>query len=200
MSCFDQAAKQWDQNPGRVALANKVVQAMTTQVSLQPDNHVIDFGCGSGLITLQLAPLVASVTAMDTSAGMLEVLQEKCRAAAITNVATRLITDQPEPADANQADLVITSMVLHHIPQLEPAVQKLADWVKPGGHLVIVDLEPEDGSFHGPEAGKVHHGLDPEQLAGMLANQKMEIQFQAPIHVMERHRLFKVFMQLSRKI
>lgn len=74
---FDQRAAGWDNNPGRVALARAVVAAIRDAVPLRPDMRVMDFGAGTGLVTLGLLDDVGEITAVDASAGMLRVLAEK---------------------------------------------------------------------------------------------------------------------------
>jgi 2-polyprenyl-3-methyl-5-hydroxy-6-metoxy-1,4-benzoquinol methylase len=49
---FDQVAGSWDEDPGRVALARAVAEQIRQQVPLMPQMDVLDFGCGTGLLTL----------------------------------------------------------------------------------------------------------------------------------------------------
>ena len=47
---FDKQAATWDENPGRVKLAEDVAGAVAQQVALLPDMDGLDFGCGTGLL------------------------------------------------------------------------------------------------------------------------------------------------------
>ena len=85
---FDSAAADWDTNPGRVALARAVVDAIRTLVSLRPDMNVMDFGAGTGLVTLGLLPYVANLTAVDASGEMLRMLEQKLKALNVGNIRT----------------------------------------------------------------------------------------------------------------
>jgi hypothetical protein len=58
-------------------------------------------------------------------------------------------------------------MALHHITDLEPVLARFAALLAPGGHLCIVDLDQEDGSFHG-EGFAGHHGFRRPELADQL--------------------------------
>ena len=49
------------------------------EVKLSPDMDLLDFGCGTGLISLHLQPHVRSLWGVDTSSGMLEVFQGKLK-------------------------------------------------------------------------------------------------------------------------
>ena len=65
----------------RVKLATDVAGAVSAEVRLAADMDVLDFGCGTGLLALQLQPYVRSITGVDSSQGMLDVLgSEDCQA------------------------------------------------------------------------------------------------------------------------
>src|SRR5690606_30889870 len=72
-------------------------------------------------------------------------------------------------SDVCSSDLVVTVMVLHHVPRLEPVLAAIAELLDDGGHLCVVDLDAEDGTFH-DEGMDVHHGFDRDELAGQLAD------------------------------
>jgi len=74
---FDRLAAEWDANPGRVAIAKAVTAAIRNAVTLRPDMVAMDFGAGTGLVTLGLLSDVGSLTAVDASGEMLRLLDEK---------------------------------------------------------------------------------------------------------------------------
>ncbi|MEN6469465.1 MAG: hypothetical protein ABFD45_11020 [Smithella sp.] len=61
---FDQDAALWDQNPGRVKVATDIAQTMIREVNPDSTMDVLDFGCGTGLLTLALQPMVHSISAL----------------------------------------------------------------------------------------------------------------------------------------
>ena len=73
-SSFDERAQTWDEQPRRVQLARDIFAALERQVPLQRDWAALDYGCGTGLLTLALAPRVRRILAVDSSQGMLAVL------------------------------------------------------------------------------------------------------------------------------
>ncbi len=77
VSVFDQMAAEWDSNPVRVELAQAVGAAIRSAVPFQPNMQTMDFGAGTGLLTLAIQPDVAAVTAVDVSGQMLGVLEQK---------------------------------------------------------------------------------------------------------------------------
>jgi 2-polyprenyl-3-methyl-5-hydroxy-6-metoxy-1,4-benzoquinol methylase len=157
---FDTAAKTWDEDPGRVKMAHDVARAIRDAIPLRPDMDVLDFGCGTGLLTLQLQPLVRSVMGVDSSQGMIDVLEAKIRAQGLKNVKTRLVDLDKGGVLDGQYDLVVSSMTLHHIPGIQPLIDRFATILKPKGILAIADLDCDEGKFHDSADGVFHAGFD----------------------------------------
>ena len=129
----------------------------------------MDFGAGTGLVTIGLLASVNSVTAVDASGEMLRVLDEKLRASKIGNVHTLQCDISRAPLPVNQFDLVVSSMVLHHLPDVPPVLQRLRPCLRPGGWIALADLDAEDGSFHADMTGVFHKGHDRGEVCKWLA-------------------------------
>jgi len=161
---FDKEAATWDENPGKVKLAHEVARAIFGTVKPGPEMDVLDIGAGTGLVTLALQPHVHTITAADSSQGMLDKLDAKIRAQEITNVRTRLVDldwdDQPE----GQFDLVVSSMTFHHIRDVGILLNRLAGVLRPSGRIAIADLDPDEGKFHDTPAGVFHDGFDRHEM------------------------------------
>jgi tRNA (cmo5U34)-methyltransferase len=164
---FDRVAAEWDANPARVAWARAVADAIRKAVPLCPDMHAMDFGAGTGLVTLGLLPYVGSITAVDASGEMLKKLDEKLRPLRIDNVHT-LRCDNDTPLPVAEFDLIVSSMVLHHIPDVPEALRRLRPCLRPDGWIALADLDTEDGTFHSDLTGVYHHGLDREAVCRWL--------------------------------
>ncbi|OPY25674.1 MAG: bifunctional 3-demethylubiquinone-9 3-methyltransferase/ 2-octaprenyl-6-hydroxy phenol methylase [Methanocella sp. PtaU1.Bin125] len=157
---FNKAAASWD-TPVRVKLATDVAGAVTTSVRLAADMDVLDFGCGTGLLMLQLQPHVRSVTGVDSSEGMLEVLRTKVANAGLTNVRARHVDLDKGDALEGCYHLITSSMTLHHIREIQSLLNRFFSITAPAGHICIADLDPDDGHFHGgDDTGVFHNGFD----------------------------------------
>lgn len=163
-SDFDAVANSWDQEPRRVKLAQDIVSAMRRELPLDAAMEVLDYGCGSGLVTLGLQPLVGKITGADSSKGMLEVLQRKLEEGKVENATVQLLDLELQTLEASY-DLITSAMTLHHVQDVSALIASLAAALKPGGFLALADLETEDGSFHSDSAGVLHHGFSREFLA-----------------------------------
>lgn len=165
---FDDAAADWDEKPQRVALARRVAEAIEQVIPLTGSMRVLEYGCGTGLVSRALSPRVAKIIAVDTSPRMLEVLRQKAREEKIYNLETLVHDLTVNPLPEQDFDLVISSMTLHHIPDFAALVHRFFALLKPGGYLALADLVTEDGSFHEDQRGVAHHGINPQALLAIL--------------------------------
>jgi ubiquinone/menaquinone biosynthesis C-methylase UbiE len=165
---FDKEAASWDTHPLRVRMANEVAKALVDNVALNPDMDVLDFGCGTGLLTLHLPARVKSVTAVDSSPGMLDVLKGKIADGQIRNVrAVHLDLDKGEVLTGHY-HLVVSCMTLHHIKETRPLLEQFFKITAPSGYLCIADLDLDHGQFHDTNDGVFHFGFDRSLLRQAL--------------------------------
>lgn len=165
---FDAAASGWDEEPRRVKLADEIAAAILGEGVLGADMDVLDYGCGTGLLTLRLQPHVRSITGADTSSGMLDVLNGKIRKYGLGNASTLCLNLERDDVGQLQFHAIVSSMTLHHVREPAALIAKLHSMLLPGGHLFIADLEKEDGSFHDDPAGVEHFGFERRELEGMF--------------------------------
>lgn len=161
---FNKEAATWDEDPGRVKLANDIANTLLEEIKLTPGMDVLDFGCGTGLVTLRLSPLVRSVTGVDSSRGMLDILNAKIEKRNIDNVRTRYLDLDRGDVLEGRYDLVVSSMTLHHVKEISPLIELLYGTIVPGGCLCIADLDLDEGQFHSDNTGVFHFGFDREML------------------------------------
>ena len=161
---FDIVADTWDEEPRRVKLAEEVSAAMRREVPLTSEMKALDYGCGSGLVTLSVRPFVLHITGADSSRGMLDVLEKKVRDQGLNNVMTCLLDLEQLEQLPGSYDLIISSMTLHHVRDVSALISKFIRLLNPMGWLALADLESEDGSFHDNPTGVYHHGFDKDVL------------------------------------
>ncbi len=164
---FDEIAAEWDESPTRTKLAQAVGQAILDVAVPSGNERGLEFGCGTGLVTALLAPVLGHVVAADNSEGMLEVLRSKTRVLALENVEPRRV-DVGREVPGGPFDLIFSSMTMHHIGDVAGLFRRLAAELAPGGRIAVADLESEDGTFHGDAEGIMHHGFDPAEVIEWL--------------------------------
>jgi ubiquinone/menaquinone biosynthesis C-methylase UbiE len=157
---FDNAAATWDENPGRVKINHDIGSAVLKQNILTPDMDVLDFGCGTGLLTVRLQPFVRSITGIDSSPGMLNVLNDKIIKLRLPNVKTMLVDMEKGQKLTGSYHLVLCSLTLHHIPEIKPVLAQFYQVIAARGYLCVADLDQDEGQFHEDKTGVFHSGFD----------------------------------------
>ncbi len=201
---FDEAARAWDEKPQRVRLARAVVEALDAVIPLHSRMAAMEYGCGTGLAATALAARLKSITAIDSSAGMLEVLDEKIRRLELKNVSTRLLDLTGDCFLKDRYDLIYTSMTLHHVRPIEKLIRCFRDLLVPGGWLAIADLDLEDGDFHGDVPGVAHTGFDRRELGKILEEKGVHVIKTVTAHTINKEcggveKAFPVFLMAARK-
>lgn len=203
---FDLAAATWDEEPRHVERAAALFRAIDAEVGLDPSMKVLDFGCGTGLLTLQLASRTGRVAAMDRSQEMLDVLRGKAEACHAGNVSARRVDLDAGDALDGVYDLVVSTMTLHHIAAPLTLLERFARVLRPGGRLCLADLDSEDGSFHGENATVFHNGFDRAALRELMGKAGFgEIRDRTAAEIVKTvgdgsERAFTVFLMTGRRL
>lgn len=201
---FDKEAAAWD-IPVRVKLSEDVAGVLARHIPLDFGMNVLDFGCGTGLLSLSLLPKVRTITGMDTSRGMLDVFNDKLARRGIASVRTvHLEADQDVPL-AGAYHLIVSNMTLHHIEDTRSVVKKFSAAMLPGGYLAVTDLDLENGLFHDSHEGVFHHGFDRGVLRRLFVEAGLEDIQDHPAVEMTKPgadgitRTFSIFLMIGRK-
>lgn len=202
---FDNEAATWDDNPVRAQLAADLAEVLLRELEPSSTMDALDYGCGTGLVTLRFQPRVRSITGADSSQGMLDVLAEKARRAGLENVTTRLLDLTQGGAIDARYHLVFSTMALHHVPEPAALFSTLHGLLLPGGLLGVADLDTEDGSFHGDNTGVHHFGFDRPHLEGLargagFADVRTLTAAQVSKHIADGStRTFPIFLLVARR-
>jgi predicted TPR repeat methyltransferase len=165
----------------------------------------LDFGCGTGLVTLRLQPLVRSITAVDNSRGMLAVLQDKVKKQGLANVRPRLVDFSQGGKINGGFHLLVSSMTMHHVEDAAGLCRFWFDLLLPGGWLGFSDLDEEDGSFHGDNNGVFHLGFPREDVQTLLSSTGFgEVRITTAASIAketagQEPRVYSVFLAVGRK-
>jgi ubiquinone/menaquinone biosynthesis C-methylase UbiE len=199
MTDFDARAKDWDSDPMKVERARRVAEAIRAAVELRPGMTALEYGCGTGLLSFFLQDDFASITLADTSQGMLEVLSDKIKAAKTATLHPVRLDLATDPLPADRFDVTTSLMVLHHIPDTDGILRKFHGILKPGGWLVVADLDQEDGSFHTDGTTDVHLGFGRDGLQKRVeAAGFWQVRFSTVFTITKNGREYPVFLMTAR--
>ena len=144
---FNHRAESFD-SPKNQFLAELIKKNIEKQMHDLSSKSILDFGGGTGLISLPLAKKVNSVTLVDISDKMLEQARIKVKNQKLENL--HLIQQDLVLKPLEQTfDLIIVSRVLHHMPHLDSSLAMFKEHLTLGGQLFIADYTVPDGENHG---------------------------------------------------
>ena len=156
---FDAEAATWDSKPEVVLSSKLCLEAILAHSSSffprLSSADVLEVGCGTGLLTVPLAQHVGSVLALDTSQGMIGMLDAKVQQNGLQDkvqAKVKLLEDPDDSVlDGKRFDVVFSHLVFHHVPDMAQLVKVMFGTLKQGGRVWISDFEDD-----GPQAEAFH--------------------------------------------
>ncbi|MCG5053170.1 MAG: methyltransferase domain-containing protein [Myxococcales bacterium] len=190
---FADKAADWDTRPLPQRISAGVSAALLARVPLEPDQTVLDFGAGTGLLTGAIAPKVGSVFAVDTSPAMLAQLTAKLASSGKVEPVCQDLLAAPL---GRRVDLIISAMAMHHVQDTAALLRTFFEHLVPGGRVALADLDREPGDFHPPEVeGVFHHGFDRDAFTALLRQAGFtDVHFDTACSVDKDERSYAIFL------
>jgi 2-polyprenyl-3-methyl-5-hydroxy-6-metoxy-1,4-benzoquinol methylase len=195
---FNQAAQEWDKGDMRQNIAHAVFQTISSRISLASNMSIMDFGCGTGLLSFKIAPMVNRMVGIDLSEKMLEQLSLKNSSSSEVIPLYHNLLEVPLEETFNG---IVSSMSMHHVEDTTELFRAFHDHLKRDGFIAIADLEAEDGTFHthGNE-GVYHFGFEREMLRTIIENAGFEhVRFHNAYNVEKENRSYPIFLVTATK-
>jgi 2-polyprenyl-3-methyl-5-hydroxy-6-metoxy-1,4-benzoquinol methylase len=193
---FNALAEKWDSKPARVEGAMIFVDRILEHINKDIKSFdILDYGCGSGLVSFGFADKVNSILGLDNSESMVEVYNNKAQMINLDNVQSKLHDINKEELPSEKFDLVATNMTMHHIKDIKMFVEKLSSSLRKDGHLFIADLFSEDGKFHSDNTGVEHFGFDTGHLISIFEEAGLKnISCEVLNNIEKPHNSYEVFI------
>lgn len=142
---FNDLALSFYDHPKIRELAKRSAQAIRQHYPFDEDSTVVmDFACGTGLMSRELAPYAKSIVGVDISQSVVDhynqtvsdqgILPEEMKA-----VCTEL-KGKDEELDGLKFDVITCGSSYHHFESIDDVTRTLAFFLKPGGVLMVVDI------------------------------------------------------------
>ena len=141
-SHFDGVAAVYDESLPAHVVEHYLSKRVRYVVECCPRGPALDVGCGTGVLASRLAGAGYTMTGIDPSAGMLQILRARTAdVKAVQGSGTAL------PFDADAFELVLTVATLHHIADSGDVRRTLSEMVRvarPGGRVLVWDHNPRN--------------------------------------------------------
>lgn len=167
---FSSSADAWDGVRAELFGARAPLGALLAL--LDPALVVGDLGCGTGVVSAELAPHVAHVIAVDSSAAMLKAARR--RLGDESNVELREGRLESLPVDDGVLDVAVLSLVLQYMPDPEQVLREARRVLRPGGRLLVVDLMEHERLEYHERMGHLWQGFGESQMREWLATSGYE--------------------------
>lgn len=118
--------------------------AVIAKLKLKRNSLVADIGAGTGYFTVRLAKAVpkGKVFAIDVEPDMVAHIEARAREAGLANVVAKQ-NRSDNPGIGEPVDVAFLCDVVHHIEDRPAFFAKVAERLRPGGRIVIVDFSPD---------------------------------------------------------
>jgi ubiquinone/menaquinone biosynthesis C-methylase UbiE len=141
---FKKVAGQWDFM--RQGFFSEIVREKAfSAADVKVEQLAADIGCGTGFLTEGLLERGLKVIAVDRSVEMLDQMREKFKK--FEAIDYRQGTAENLPIDDATVDFAMANMYLHHVEEPTIAIKEMVRILKPGGKLVITDLDEHNHEF-----------------------------------------------------
>jgi len=112
------------------------------ELALKPGEHVLDVGCGTGLLTQVLGITVGQngrVVGYDSSQEMLDLATQRCKG--LPQIQLKKGTVENLPEKESSFDVVTSTQVLLYVPEVSRALEEWHRMLKSGGRIAIVETD-----------------------------------------------------------
>jgi len=166
MNEFDGKAREWDKDKMHMERSRAIAVEFEKMIPLNNSMRALEYGAGTGILSFLLKDHFNEIILMDSSQEMIKVCEEKVKYFDTKHIKPIFLDLQTQEYHG-KFDVIYNQMVLHHVVDTEKMFEKFYALLNPDAYLVVADLYPEDGSFHGFDV-KVHLGFEPAEISKTL--------------------------------
>ncbi len=160
---FEMIANIYDTSE-RIQIAKVSSNAIREYLVDTESKNAIDFGCGTGLVGMNLLNEFNSMLFLDTSQNMLHQIKQKISGSNIQNAATLCFDFEKDNLSDLHADYIFMAQVLLHINNVELILSRLYEVLNENGHLLIVDFDKNKNIA----SDMVHNGFNQIELTDCM--------------------------------
>ncbi|GAB7352588.1 hypothetical protein MBLNU459_g2970t1 [Dothideomycetes sp. NU459] len=183
---WNDRAKSYDVLPWQQRLTAQLTEAIRSRLdwigaqwaSGEKTCSLLDYACGTGMVTRALQPSITSAHGLDISDAMVAVYNARMASdydfpQATATLGDLVAAEDPHPPLSDPAhrdyDIAAVGLGFHHFESPELCVERLVERLRPGtGVCLIIDWLPEtkgdEGAMEHMRHVIKHHGFDERQM------------------------------------
>jgi ubiquinone/menaquinone biosynthesis C-methylase UbiE len=161
---FEMIANIYDTSE-RIHIANLSSNAIHEYLIDTKDKTAMDFGCGTGLVGMNLLDDFNSILFLDTSQNMIDQINQKITKFNVQNASTLCFDIEKDSLLDLKVDYIFMAQVLLHIKDVELVLSRLYEILNENGHLLIVDFDKNEKII----SDMVHNGFDQSELSEIIS-------------------------------
>ena len=132
---WDRAAATYDQEEKKDERTyRKIIQK--TKMHLNAGDTVLDYGCGTGTIDLEIARNVKEIQAIDMSSRMIYLAKIKAGEREIDNINYTQASIYDEKLNKDYFNVITAFTVLHLLGDIPAEIKRINELLKPGGLFI----------------------------------------------------------------
>ena len=139
---FNKVAKDWDEMTSSF-FPDSVGEKAVQRADVKKGEWAVDIGAGTGFLSQFLLEKGLKVIAVDESEQMIELTKSRFDG----DVDARVGHAGNLPVQTNSVDYAFANMYLHHVENPEAAIKEMVRILKPGGKVIITDLDEHNHEF-----------------------------------------------------
>ena len=137
---FSVQAEEFE-NSGMNFSKQEYLNLIIGQIKARPDDKVLEAASGTCICGRNITPYVKKVVCLDATPAMLQIGKEAAETEGIKGISFEVGLVEDIPYLDESFDIVLTRLSFHHFTELEKPFSELHRVLKPGGKLVIIDME-----------------------------------------------------------
>jgi ubiquinone/menaquinone biosynthesis C-methylase UbiE len=141
---MDKSEKFWDkmatsydrEEESAIPTINKYIEKGKKYLKIT--DRVLDLGCGTGKVSIEVSNSVKEIQAIDISSKMIEIAKKKVNDRNLTNITFFQTTIFDDRFTEENFDVIFGFYVLHLLEEINTAIQRINEILRPGGYLISV--------------------------------------------------------------
>ena len=160
---FDKYAKVWNSYSFVQENIKNFIKFINEKNYLNKNVTIMDFGCGTGILGINLINNVKKVIFLDSSKEMIKQVQIGLKKKDVLNY--EIIEGEINDYKGDKIDLILVTNVLNYIDDINNVINKFSNILKKGGKVLVVDLIETS-----EDISNTHNGFKPENVVKLFEN------------------------------